>query len=197
MSRLCQITQRGRRVLASRAIQDWVVVKPCSFWMKQGTLKSLSQPVYQAESRSHNCPTPAACARQWMKDAMDCEMANLESHDVYELVPHVPGMCTLHLCWVLHRSSRPVFSRRIRDDLLLGVITNILVLTTASLSRPLCTSNPSAPSSLLQRSAGSTSSSSISRQSTYTGTSREMSKSRNGGLCKIIDLYFSLNVWYS
>ena len=36
------------------------------------------------------------------KDAMDREMENLHTHDVYEMVPHVPGMCTLHLGWVLH-----------------------------------------------------------------------------------------------
>ena len=36
------------------------------------------------------------------KDAMDREMANLESHDAYELVPGMPGMRTLHSGWVLH-----------------------------------------------------------------------------------------------
>ena len=40
-------------------------------------------------------------ANQW-KDAMGKEMANLKAHDVYELVPHMPGMRTLQLGWVLH-----------------------------------------------------------------------------------------------
>jgi len=42
------------------------------------------------------------------KDAMDREMANLESHDVYELVPRMPGMRTLRLGWVLHRKFKNV-----------------------------------------------------------------------------------------
>ena len=33
-------------------------------------------------------------ADQW-KVAMGKEMTNLKSHDIYELVPHTPGMCTL------------------------------------------------------------------------------------------------------
>ena len=33
---------------------------------------------------------------------MDREMKNLESHNVYNLVPRAPGMCTLRLRWVLH-----------------------------------------------------------------------------------------------
>jgi hypothetical protein len=36
------------------------------------------------------------------KDAKDREMQNLKSHDVYELVPRVNGMCTLRTSWVLH-----------------------------------------------------------------------------------------------
>ena len=39
-------------------------------------------------------------------DAMGKEMANLNSHDVYELVPRVPGMRTLRLGWVLHRKFK-------------------------------------------------------------------------------------------
>jgi len=37
----------------------------------------------------------------WM-GAMDQEMANLKSHDVYELVPRMDGMRTLKLGWVFH-----------------------------------------------------------------------------------------------
>ena len=40
-------------------------------------------------------------ADQW-KDAMGKEMANLKAHNVYELVPCMPRMCTLRLGWVLH-----------------------------------------------------------------------------------------------
>ena len=40
------------------------------------------------------------------RDMMNKEMENLRSHDVYELVPHMPGMCTLRLGWVLHRKFK-------------------------------------------------------------------------------------------
>jgi len=40
------------------------------------------------------------------KDAMDREMDNLRSHDVYDLVPRAPGMHTLRLGWVLHRKFK-------------------------------------------------------------------------------------------
>ena len=33
-------------------------------------------------------------------------MANLKSHDVYELVPRVSGMWTLKLVWVVHRKIK-------------------------------------------------------------------------------------------
>ena len=36
------------------------------------------------------------------RDAMNKEMENLRSHDVYELVSCTPSMCTLRLSWVLH-----------------------------------------------------------------------------------------------
>ena len=36
------------------------------------------------------------------RDAMDREMKNLKSHDVYKLVLHMPSMGTLRLGWVLH-----------------------------------------------------------------------------------------------
>ena len=35
------------------------------------------------------------------KNAMDKEMENLRSHDVYEVVPRMPSMCMLRLGWVL------------------------------------------------------------------------------------------------
>ena len=35
-------------------------------------------------------------------EAMDREMENLRSHDMYELVPRAGGMRTLRLGWVLH-----------------------------------------------------------------------------------------------
>ena len=44
-------------------------------------------------------------AEGW-RDAMDTEMKNLESHDVYDLVPRAPGMRTLRLGWVLHRKFK-------------------------------------------------------------------------------------------
>src|SRR5258706_12911863 len=34
------------------------------------------------------------------KDTITKEMTNLKSHNMYEVVPCVPGMCTLHLGWV-------------------------------------------------------------------------------------------------
>jgi len=46
-------------------------------------------------------PTASPDADGW-KGAMDQEMANLKSHDVYELVPRMNAMRTLKLGWVLH-----------------------------------------------------------------------------------------------
>ena len=40
------------------------------------------------------------------KDAMDQEIANLKSHNVYELVPRTNGMWTLKLGWVFHRKFK-------------------------------------------------------------------------------------------
>ena len=40
------------------------------------------------------------------REAMDREMENLMSHDVYELVPHASGIRTLRLGWVLHRKFK-------------------------------------------------------------------------------------------
>jgi len=40
------------------------------------------------------------------KGAMDQEIANIKSHDVYELVPRVNGMQTLELGWVFHRKFK-------------------------------------------------------------------------------------------
>ena len=44
-------------------------------------------------------------ADEW-KEAMDREMENLKSHNVYELVPRTNGMRTLKLGWVLHRKFK-------------------------------------------------------------------------------------------
>jgi len=48
----------------------------------------------------------AATDADGWRDAISKEMANLKSHDVYELVPCVPGMRTLRLGWVLHRKFK-------------------------------------------------------------------------------------------
>ena len=40
------------------------------------------------------------------KDAMDWEMENLRSHDVYEFIPCADGIRTLRLGWVLHRKFK-------------------------------------------------------------------------------------------
>jgi len=40
------------------------------------------------------------------KDAMDQEMANLKSHDDYELVPRMNDMRTLKRGWVFHRKFK-------------------------------------------------------------------------------------------
>jgi hypothetical protein len=40
------------------------------------------------------------------KEAMDQEMANLKSYEVYELIPRAKGMRTLRLGWVLHRKFK-------------------------------------------------------------------------------------------
>jgi len=40
------------------------------------------------------------------KEAMDREMSNMRSHDIYKLTPHRPGMRTLRLGWVLHRKFK-------------------------------------------------------------------------------------------
>ena len=44
-------------------------------------------------------------ADQW-KEAINREMENLKSHDVYELVPRTNGVRTLHLGWVLHQTFK-------------------------------------------------------------------------------------------
>ena len=44
-------------------------------------------------------------ADEW-KEAMDGEMENFKSHDVYALVPRMNGMRTLKLGWVLHRKFK-------------------------------------------------------------------------------------------
>jgi len=59
---------------------------------------------------------------------MDQEMANLKSHDVYELMPRMNGMRTLKLGRVLEGKFKNAFLRRIRVDSLLEVTTNVLVL---------------------------------------------------------------------
>ena len=48
-------------------------------------------------------------ADEW-KEAMDREMENLKSHDLYELVPRTNG--TLKLGWVLHRPFNIVLFKR-------------------------------------------------------------------------------------
>ena len=40
------------------------------------------------------------------REAMDREMENLRSHDIYELLQRALGMRTLHLRWVLHRKFK-------------------------------------------------------------------------------------------
>ena len=40
------------------------------------------------------------------EEAMDKEMENLRSYDVFKLVPRTPGMRTLRLGWVLHRKFK-------------------------------------------------------------------------------------------
>ena len=52
------------------------------------------------------CEAMVAPDAEGWRDAMDQEMENLKSHDVYELVPQVSGMRTLPLSWVLHRKFR-------------------------------------------------------------------------------------------
>ena len=70
---------------------------------------------------------------------MDQEIANLKSHNVYELVPRTNGMWTLKLGWVFHRKFKNgVFLRRIRVDSLLGATTNVQVSTTGNRFRPSC-----------------------------------------------------------
>jgi transposase InsO family protein len=44
-------------------------------------------------------------AEGW-REAMNSEMENLKSHDVYELVPRIGSMRTLRLGWVLHRKFK-------------------------------------------------------------------------------------------
>ena len=44
-------------------------------------------------------------ADEWVV-TMGKEMANLKAHNVYELVPHKPRMCTLRLGWVLHHKFK-------------------------------------------------------------------------------------------
>ena len=47
----------------------------------------------------------ASNAAGWV-DMMDCEMDNLCTHDVYELVLCTLGMHAIHLSWVLHRKFK-------------------------------------------------------------------------------------------
>ena len=39
-------------------------------------------------------------------DMMDHKMENLHAHNVYELVPHASGACTIRLGWVLHQKFK-------------------------------------------------------------------------------------------
>ena len=52
------------------------------------------------------CEAMAAPDVDGWKDAMDREMENLRSHDIYELIPHTDGIRTLRLGWVLHRKFK-------------------------------------------------------------------------------------------
>ena len=82
------------------------------------------------------CKAMAAPDVDGWKDAMDREMENLHTHDVYEMVPCVPSMHTLCLGWVLHQK----FKNRIFEKNKLGWshvgITSFLAWTTASPSLP-------------------------------------------------------------
>ena len=57
------------------------------------------------DPRSVHKAMAAPDADGW-KDAMDREMENLCTHDVYEMVPRVPGMHTLRPGWVLHQKFK-------------------------------------------------------------------------------------------
>jgi len=79
-------------------MEEGVEIALC--WMKQRILLS---PFYQVVFSFRSCPTRVARdatsspdADGW-KGAMDQEIANLKSHDVYELVPHMNGVRTLKL----------------------------------------------------------------------------------------------------
>jgi hypothetical protein len=52
------------------------------------------------------CKAMAAPDADGWQEAMDREMENLRSHDVYELVPQTPSMHTLRLSWVLHQKFK-------------------------------------------------------------------------------------------
>ena len=66
------------------------------------------------------------------KDAMDQEMANLKSHDVYELVPRMNGMRTLKLSQVLQRTfQNSVFEKNKARPVARGT-TNVLVPITGN-----------------------------------------------------------------
>ncbi|SRR5258706_8409469 len=83
-----------------------------------------------AVSSSLRYPTPVTylsigCPR-W-KDAITKEMTNLKSHNMYEVIPHVPGMCTLRLGWVRMALAR-------------GLSTTASSPTIADHHRPLLTS---------------------------------------------------------
>ena len=84
--------------------------------MRQRILQSRFPSVYPTyPALTGACAIADPDADQW-KEAMDLEMENLKSHDVYELVARTNGMRILKLGWALARSSKTAFSRGTRED---------------------------------------------------------------------------------
>lgn len=80
---------------------------------------------------SRSIPLSRLPTRAWAK-SMDKKMRTFKTCDICELAPHVPGMCTLRIGWVLTGNLRMASSGMIRLDSSLVATTGSPVLTTMS-----------------------------------------------------------------
>ena len=89
---------------ASNVMEEGALVAQFSSWSRLFILLSHSQRVSPVEFSSRGYLISVRCARSddgWM-GAMDKEMHHFKSHGTCELAPHVPGMRTIRIGYVLH-----------------------------------------------------------------------------------------------
>ena len=91
------------------------------------------------------CEAMAAPDADGWKEEMDQGIANLRSHNVYELVPRVRGMRTLHLGWILHRKFKKGVFEKNQGRLVARGNHQRPGIDYGESFCPLCASNPYAP----------------------------------------------------